>query len=73
MPCQNEVWLLSVGHWDDEDRIPDEEYYAIVESVDFTKDPAEFTVQDLEEADGSELVTQNRHRFIVFFVCLAIV
>ena len=72
MPCQDEVWLISVGDWDDEARIHDKEYYAIVEIVDLTKDPAEFTEQDLEEADGSELVSQNRHRLNVF-VCLAIV
>ena len=72
MPCLNEVWLLSVDEWNDDARVDEEEYYGVVERVDFTKYPAEYTVQDLEQSAGPEVVLQNRQTLNVF-VCLAIV
>ena len=59
------LWLPNSGscteEWDDENRCDDDEYYAYVESADLTTDPAEYMVQDVEEAAGLERVAQNRH------------
>ena len=61
MPVASDFWLLCTDEWDDENRCDDDEYYAYVESADFTKDPAEYVVQEVEENAGPEHVAQNRH------------
>ena len=56
-----EVWLCAVEEFDAEDRVEDEEYYAVVESVDMTEDDLSYVVQDVGEESGPETISANRY------------
>ena len=58
--CSDVTVLANSKEWDDNERQEDDEYYAVVLSVDGEN----FEVQDIEEAAEPETIPANRYIFL---------